>query len=175
MTPADRPTPTRVLLADNHLLVLQATRRVLERHPDIRVIAQATDGRTALGQALCLQPDVALIDLRIKGLVNGIEVARRISQALPATSVLLFSEFDKLDYARAILRSGASGYLAKTVAGTELADAVRRADRGEIVLGPAIMRDLPRLMRRCRRAPTEGDAPVGVRQGPVGVEIHAEH
>jgi DNA-binding NarL/FixJ family response regulator len=142
-----RPDPVRVLIADDHLLVLEATRCVLQRHRDILVVGEATDGIKAVEHALSLKPDVVLIDIHMPGL-NGIEAARQINQRLPSTAVLILTALDDDDYVRAGFRAGASGYLLKTIGGEDLVDSVRRVSRGETVLHPSITAKLLGMIRQ---------------------------
>jgi PAS domain S-box-containing protein len=137
--------PIRVVIADDHALFREGTRRILDRQPDIAVIAEAADGLRAVEAILLYKPDVALLDIRMDGL-NGIEVARQIHAQGVGTASLILSAHDDDDYVRALLEAGASGYLLKTIRANDLVDAVRRAHMGEIVLDPAIASKIVRLV-----------------------------
>jgi DNA-binding NarL/FixJ family response regulator len=140
----------RVLIAEDHTLVREGTRDILQREPDLSVVAEADRGDRVLGLLRAAEPDVALVDLRLPGL-SGIDVAREAAEASLATRVLILSAFDDEEYVVAALDAGASGYLTKTIPSTELVDAVRRAHAGQVVLQPALAARLAsRLQRRPR-------------------------
>lgn len=136
--------PIRVLIADDHAVVREGTRRILEERPDIQVLAEATDGEDALEQATHLLPDVALLDIRLPKL-NGVEATRRLRSASPKTRVLILSAYDDDDYVFALMEAGAAGYLLKTAPATEVVEAVRAVARGETVLHPTIAQKIARL------------------------------
>lgn len=125
----------RVLIADDHTLVREGTRQILEREGDLAVVGEAARGDDAVALAAELQPDVLLVDLRMPGL-NGIEVARRAASA--AVRVLLLSAYDDDSYVAEALGAGASGYLLKTTPGRELVEAVRAVHAGTTVLEDSI-------------------------------------
>jgi DNA-binding NarL/FixJ family response regulator len=137
--------PIRVVIAEDHALVREGTRRILEQQPDITVVGEAEDGARAVAMTVRLNPDVALLDIRMPDL-NGVEATRQIRQQAPDTAVLILSAHDDDHYVRALLEAGASGYLLKTVHEDELVDAVRRVHAGETVLHPAIARKVGRLL-----------------------------
>jgi len=127
----------RVLLADDHLVVREGTRQIIEREPDLVVVAEANDGREAVALAEKECPDVALLDISMP-VMNGIEATKEIKKICPRTAVLVFTAYDYDEYVFAILEAGAAGYLLKNVRGGELIDALRRVYAGESVLHPAI-------------------------------------
>ena len=148
-----------VLIAEDHTLVREGTREILEREPDLTVVAEADRGDTALALLRRDRPDVALVDLRLPGL-SGIEAARQTADAALPTRVLILSAFDDEEYVVAALDAGAAGYLLKTIPSVELVDAVRRARGGEVVLQPVLAARLAgRLGRRRPRglSPREQD------------------
>jgi NarL family two-component system response regulator LiaR len=126
-----------VVLVDDHALLREGTRQILERAGGFRVVAEAADGDEAVAVVEAHQPDVVLLDVRLPG-QNGVEVARRIGTVAPATRVLMLSAFDEIDYVRAALSAGVAGYLLKTTPGDELVGAVRAACGGMTVLDPAL-------------------------------------
>jgi DNA-binding NarL/FixJ family response regulator len=134
----------RVLVAEDHTLVREETRDLLDRQPDIEVVGEAGDGASAVEQAMRLHPDVALFDIRLPR-VNGIEATRQVRDGAPATAVLILSAYDDDDYVVQALDAGARGYLLKTVRSAELVDAVRRVYRGETVLHPDISQRISHL------------------------------
>lgn len=142
----DMPSgPITVLLADDHVLVREGTRRLLEAEPDIRVVAEAGDGIEAVEQAISAQPNVAIVDVAMPGM-TGIEATRHIKAHLPNVAVLALTAYDDDQYVLALLDAGAAGFLLKDVRGQELVDAVRAVHRGEAVLQPTI------AVRALRRA-----------------------
>src|SRR5215471_10738808 len=138
-----------VLIAEDHTLVREGTREILEREPDLTVVAEAERGDLALALMRDVRPDVALVDLRLPGL-SGIETARQSAADGLATRVVILSAFDDEEYVVAALDAGAAGYLTKTIPSGELVDAVRRARAGEVVLQPALA---ARLASRLRHRP----------------------
>jgi NarL family two-component system response regulator LiaR len=127
----------RILLADDHVVVREGTRRILEREPDLLVVAEAGDGQEAISLADQHRPDVAVVDVSMP-VMSGIEATRGIKERAPRTAVLVFTAYDYDEYVFAILEAGAAGYLLKDSRGSELVNAVRRVHAGESVLHPAI-------------------------------------
>jgi len=127
----------RILLADDHAIVREGTRRVLEAEDDMEVVAEAGDGEEAVKQATRLKPDVAIIDIAMPRL-NGIEATKQIKELVPATAVLILTVFDNDRYVFSLLEAGAAGYLLKNVRGSELVEAIRSVYNGESVLYPTI-------------------------------------
>lgn len=130
-----------VFIAEDHTLVREGTRQILECQEDLRVVGEADRGDVAAGQIVTLHPDVALLDVRLPGM-NGIDATARIVADCPGTKVLILSAHDDEDYVLAAFKAGAVGYLLKTAPGREVVEAVRCAHRGETVLQPAISRML---------------------------------
>lgn len=124
----------RVLLADDHTVVRECLAAALASSSDVRVVGEAGDGVTAIELAMSLRPDVAVIDITMPGL-NGIEVARRLHADLPQTRVLVLTMHEDEEYVLHMVRSGASGYLLKHVATTELLAAVRTLASGGVHFG----------------------------------------
>ena len=139
----------RILLAEDHALVRQGTRRILEEHPDLQVVGEAEDGEQALELVKRLNPDVAILDIRMPGL-SGVDVVRQINGNSPATRILILSAFDDDEYILALMEAGVSGYLLKTAQANELVDAVRRVAEGKNVLHPDIAMKIARLWARRR-------------------------
>ena len=157
--------PIRVMLADDHVLVREGTRRLLEAEPDIEVVAEAGDGISAVEQAVASQPDVLIIDVAMPGM-SGIEATRHIKQQLPKVAVLALTAYDDDQYVLALLNAGAAGFLLKDVRGQELVTAVRSVHRGEAVLQPAIA---VRALRQAvsHRSPTVSMPPLSDREMEV--------
>jgi NarL family two-component system response regulator LiaR len=129
----------RVLLADDHVLVREGTKGLLEREQDIQVVAEAGDGEEAVRFAAETRPDVVLIDIAMPKL-NGIEATKQIKELAPTTAVLVLTAYDDDAYVFALLEAGAAGYLLKNVRTRDLVEAVRATHAGESVLHPAIAR-----------------------------------
>jgi DNA-binding NarL/FixJ family response regulator len=138
-----------VLIAEDHTLVREGTREILERAPGLSVVGEAERGDLALALLRRQEPDVALVDLRLPGM-SGIETARRAAEAGLATRVVILSAFDDDEYVVAALDAGAAGYLTKTIPSAELVDAVRRARDGAVVLQPALAARLASRLRQRR-------------------------
>jgi DNA-binding NarL/FixJ family response regulator len=158
--------PIRVMLADDHVLVREGTRRLLEAEPDIEVIAEAGDGISAVEQAIASQPDVLIIDVAMPGM-TGIEATRQIKQQLPKVAVLALTAYDDDQYVLALLNAGAAGFMLKDVRGQELVTAVRSVHRGEPVLQPAIAVRALRQAAVSHRSPTVSMPPLSDREMEV--------
>jgi two-component system, NarL family, response regulator LiaR len=129
----------RVVIADDHAVVREGTRILLERENDIEVVGEAADGEEAIKLIEELKPDVAMLDISMPK-VSGIEVTRRIKPRFPSLAVLILTAYDNDEYVFALLEAGAAGYLLKDVNGREIVEAVRSVYSGESVLHPSIAR-----------------------------------
>ncbi len=136
--------PISIVIADDHALMREGTRRILEQHPDLVVVGEADNGRQALEVIERLQPDVAILDIRMPE-VSGVEVVRQIKVSCPHTKSLIFTAYDDDDYILALMEAGAAGYLLKTAKEGELIDSIRKVHLGESVLHPAIAMKVARL------------------------------
>lgn len=116
-------TTVRILVADDHEIVRQGLRALLEAQPGWQVVAEAVDGREALDKAKRLHPDVVVLDVSMPNL-NGLEATRQIRKALPQTEVLILTMHDSEQLVREVLEAGARGYVLKSDAGRELVTAV---------------------------------------------------
>jgi len=125
----------RVLLADDHALVRQGLRLILEREGDLEVVAQASDGAEAIALALAEELDLAILDVSMPKL-TGIQAARRLAEHRPDLRVLILSMHDNEEFFFEALRAGASGYVLKSAADEDLLAACRAALRGEPFLYP---------------------------------------
>ena len=129
--------PIHVLVADDHRLYREGVRKMLGMAPDIEIVGEATTGDEAITQALALQPDVILMDLKMPG-VNGIEATRRILYASPRIGVLVLTMFETDETVFAAMRAGARGYLLKDVDQEDVIRAVKAVSRGDAIFSPAI-------------------------------------
>ncbi|MCC7355050.1 MAG: response regulator transcription factor [Anaerolineae bacterium] len=144
--------PINILLADDHNLVREGTREILEHHEDLRVVGEAGNGQEAVDLALLLCPDVVIMDISLP-VLNGLEATRQIKQGLPQTAVLVLTAYDDDQYVFAMLEAGAAGYLLKNARGSELVQAVREVHEGESVLSPAIAKKVVQRLARDKKAP----------------------
>jgi two-component system NarL family response regulator len=127
----------RVLLVEDHRMVREALREVLMRVADMEVVGEAGDAQDGLAQALALAPDVIVLDIRLPDL-NGIEVAARLRDSGSKAKIVALSAFSDKRFVTEILRSGASGYVTKSAAGTELERAIRAVAAGQGYFSPEI-------------------------------------
>jgi DNA-binding NarL/FixJ family response regulator len=127
----ERP-PIRVVLADDHSVVRAGIRRILETVPDIRVVAEAGDGRQAIEAVGATRPDVAVLDVKMPE-VTGIAAARWIHENAPSTAVLVLTAYDDDPYVFAVLQAGANGYVLKSADAEEIVRAVRSVHAGRPV------------------------------------------
>jgi DNA-binding NarL/FixJ family response regulator len=128
---------TSVVLVDDHPLVRQGMRAVIDAHPDIEVVGEASDGAEAVRVCAETQPDVVLMDLQMPGL-NGIEAAKRIRPASPSTAVLVLTMYDDDAMVFEAIAAGAVGYLLKGSDGTDIVAAIQSAAQGQAVFGAAL-------------------------------------
>ena len=143
-----------VLLADDHAVVRQGLRALLEAEGDIVVVGEVENGRHAVAQAKKLLPDVVVMDVAMPGM-NGAEATRQIVRNVPSTRVLVLTSYGDDDYVTQLLDAGASGYLLKQTAAAELLKAIRQVRGGNVFFSPAIAK---RLRQEDREA-TVGNQP----------------
>jgi DNA-binding NarL/FixJ family response regulator len=127
----------KILLVEDHKIVREGTRQLLEQAPDMNIVGEAADGLEAVRLVAELHPNVVVMDVRMPKL-NGIEATRTITTHFPEIRILILSAYDDDSYVFPLLEAGASGYLLKTASGTELAEAIRRVAAGETALSPRI-------------------------------------
>jgi two-component system, NarL family, response regulator LiaR len=127
----------RVLIADDHALVREGTRRMLEQEADMQVVGEAGDGEETVKLACELKPDVAIVDISMPKL-DGIEATKQIKERCPSVTILILSAYDDDQFIFSLLEAGAAGYLLKSVRSREFVDAVRAVHAGESVLHPSI-------------------------------------
>ncbi|MBN9390490.1 MAG: response regulator transcription factor [Chloroflexi bacterium] len=132
-------TRITVLLADDHTVLRQGIRALLETQPDMAVVGEATNGREAVELARKLHPAVILMDISMP-ILNGLEATRQIKKELPECQVVVLTMHENEEYLVNILQAGATGYVLKQAADRELIEAVRIASRGDTYLYPRIAR-----------------------------------
>ena len=143
----------RVIIGEDHAIVREGTRELLEREEDIEVVGEAANGAEALALAEQVRPDVAILDISMP-VMSGIEATEKIKAVCPATAILILTQYDSDQYVFALLAAGAAGYLLKDVPAAEVIRAVRAVHGGEPVLHPAIARKV-----LARFAAAEGSVP----------------
>jgi len=129
----------RVAIADDHAIVREGIRALLAADEGIEVVGEASDGAEAIDLAGKTPLDVLLMDIAMPGL-GGLEAAAAIHRANPEVKILVLSQYDNPEYVRRFLRLGASGYVLKRAAGTELVSAIRAVARGGLVIDPSVAR-----------------------------------
>jgi len=143
----------RVLLVEDHNVVREGLRLLLNAQPDMQVVAEATDGRAAVELAKQSFPDVAVVDIAMPE-VDGIEATRLIRVACPQARILMLTMYESETYCLRAMEAGATGYVLKRAASEELIGAVRAVARGEIFLDPSVGHKLlDRLTHRGRGGP----------------------
>jgi two-component system response regulator NreC len=131
----------RLLLADDHAVLRSGLRLLLNAEPDMEVVGEAGDGAEALERSLKLQPDVVLMDITMGGM-SGLAATRAIRDRLPQTKVLVLTMHNDEEYLRQMMEAGATGYVVKRAADTELAVAIRAVHRGEVFVYPSLTKVL---------------------------------
>ena len=160
-------TPIRVLLADDHEVVRVGLRSLLEIEPDMRVVAEAGDGATAIREAQAHRPDVVIMDVRMEP-TDGIAACREIKSLLPETGVLMLTSFGTEEAVLAALMAGASGFLLKNAGRAEVLRAVRAVARGESLLDTAVTRRVTeQLVALATRAEHDEVAQLSAREREV--------
>lgn len=144
----------KVLLVDDHTIVRQGLRMLLDTQPDIRIVGETGDGRDAIEKASQLMPDVILMDLSMPGM-NGLEACRRITESCPGTRILALTMHDNEEYFFQALSSGAAGYILKKADPAELVNAIRVVHQGGAFLCPSLAKSL--VADFLRRGDTGGE------------------
>jgi DNA-binding NarL/FixJ family response regulator len=169
------PTPlkTRVLVADDHPVVLSGLMRVLDQQADFQVVGHARDGAEAVERVLSEDVDLAILDVSMPRM-TGLQAAREITQRKPDVRVLMLSMHENEEYLFEALASGASGYVLKTAVDRDLVAACRAAMRGEPFLYPGAVRALIREhLDRARRGEPARTDPLTPREQEI-VKLIAE-
>jgi DNA-binding NarL/FixJ family response regulator len=154
----------RVLLADDHRIVAEGLRGLLE--PEFEVVAVVEDGRALLEAARSLQPEVVVADITMP-LINGIEVTSRLAKEQPGVKVVILTMHREEAYARRALEAGASGYVLKVAAPGELILAIRAALSGKVFVTPELAGELAGVAARCRQDAADPSASMTPRQREI--------
>ena len=131
----------RILIADDHAVLREGMRRLLEQESDMEVIGEANDGQEAIKMATELEPDVILMDIVMPNL-SGVEATRLIKKAKPSSCILILTAYSDIRYILGLLEAGASGYLLKSARSDEIVGAIRAVRSGESVLDSLATRKL---------------------------------
>jgi two-component system NarL family response regulator len=129
--------PIKVMIIDDHPIVREGLKAMIDRRPDMTVVGEAENGREALERFLSLRPDVALVDLRMPE-VDGLEAITNIIQEVPTARLIVLTTFDEDENIYRALRAGAKAYLLKDVPRQELIDCIRAVSEGRTLIPPAI-------------------------------------
>ena len=129
--------PIRVVLVDDHPVVLGGLRALLDSLPDFEVVGQATDGEAGVREVVLTKPDVVLMDIRMPG-IDGLEATRRIRESTEGVAVLVLTMFDDDDTVFGAMRAGAQGYLLKGADQVEIDRAIRAVVAGEAIFSPGV-------------------------------------
>ncbi len=151
------PVNIRVLLVDDHPVVLGGLKALLSTIDGIDVVAEAGDGQSAIEQAQLLTPDVVLMDLRMPGM-DGIEATRRVRAAVPAVAVLVLTMYDDDASVLTAMQAGAGGYLLKGAEQEEIVGAIRAVAAGQAIFGPGIAARVLNLFSAAAAVPEKADA-----------------
>ncbi len=136
-------TPIRVILADDHAVVREGTRQLLERELDIDVVGEATNGAEAVRMVETLRPKVVVMDVRMPTM-GGLEATKAIKSRFPEVEVLVMTAYEDDEFVFTLLEAGASGYLLKTAPVKELVKAIHEVAEGQSALDPSIARKVLR-------------------------------
>jgi two-component system, NarL family, response regulator NreC len=130
--------PTRVVLADDHVLVRQSLKSLLERE-GFQVVAEASDGQEAVRHVGSLQPEIVVMDISMP-ILNGLNAAREMSRTCPKTKTILLTQHDEGQYVSEALDAGVKGYVLKNQVASDLLLAIRQVSRGQVYLSPGVSR-----------------------------------
>jgi two-component system response regulator DevR len=144
----------RILIVDDHEVVRLGLRALLEKQPNLDVVAEAATAREALEKTRDYNPDVVVMDIRLKG-GSGIEACQEITEAYPETKVIMLTSYAEDEMLFSAIRAGAAGYVLKQIGGDDLIRAIEAVGRGEALLDPAVTQ---RVFQEVRKAAREEEA-----------------
>jgi len=158
----------KILIADDHAVLREGMRNLLDEEADFEVVGEAGDGEEAARLAAELKPDVVVMDIVMPNL-NGIEATKLIKKNTPSAAVLILTAYSDIRYILGLLEAGAAGYLLKSARGSEIAEAIRAVRSGESVLDPVVTHKL--LQRVVGSAKYEGEEGGGGKLTPRENEV----
>ena len=157
----------RVLLADDHAILRQGLKLLIESQPDMAVVGESADGNGVLDQATALKPDIVVMDISMPGM-NGLVATRTLKRLQPEVTVVALTRHDDDTYLEELLRAGASGYVLKQSAPRELLQAIRAVAAGGVYLDPAMTAQFAhRLLARKPEVSSQSHAPISERESEV--------
>lgn len=162
----EQPQAITVLIIDDHPLVREGVRNFLQRQRDITVVGEAGSGQEGLRLASDLAPDVVLMDL-VMPEMDGVETTRRLKQISPSTQVIVLTSFDDDEHILPAIRAGALSYILKDVSTAALAEAVRKAARGEVTMTPQVAARVMEELRQGGQPSSQADADLSEREVEV--------
>jgi two-component system, NarL family, response regulator NreC len=154
--------PIRVVLADDHILVRQGLKSLLERE-EFKVVAEASDGQEAVRQVESLHPDIAIMDISMP-MLNGIDAARELGRSCPKTKTILLTQHDEDQYVSEALEAGVKGYVLKSQVASDLVQAIQQVSRGQVYLSPGVSRAVMEAYRSKSERPAD---PLSARERQV--------
>jgi DNA-binding NarL/FixJ family response regulator len=154
--------PIRIVLADDHVLVRQGLKSLLERE-GFQVVAEASDGQEALRHVKSLQPEIAVMDISMPTL-NGLNAAREVRRASPKTKTILLTQHDESQYIRDALEAGVKGYVLKSQVASDLVLAIRQVSLGQVYLSPGVS---SAVMEAYQSKSEQSKNPLTLREGQV--------
>lgn len=146
-TSAMRPDVMKVILVDDHAVVREGVRAILELYEDVQVVGEYANGTEALNGAPSVSPDVALVDLKMPG-ISAVETIRGLRERIPTIKIMVFTSFGEDTLIRATLDAGATGFLIKDAMQDDLIRAIRSVAQGQPYLAPAAQRQLLELLKK---------------------------
>jgi two-component system response regulator DevR len=147
-------TRQRILVVDDHEVVRLGLRALLDEHPNFEVVAEAATAREAIEKTNSYQPDVVVMDIRLKG-GSGIEACQEIISTSPDTKVIMLTSYAEDEMLFSAIRAGAAGYVLKQIGGDDLVRAIEAVGRGEALLDPTVTQ---RVFQEVRKAAREEEA-----------------
>jgi two-component system response regulator DevR len=147
-------TRQRILLVDDHEVVRLGLKALLDKHPEFEVVAEAASANEAVEKTKAYEPDVVVMDIRLKG-GSGIEACERITEEYPDTKVIMLTSYAEDEMLFSAIRAGAAGYVLKQIGGDDLVKAIESIGRGEALLDPAVTQ---RVFQEVRKAAREEEA-----------------
>lgn len=156
----------RILLVDDHAILREGLKALLEYYDDMEVVGEAQDGVEALNQARILHPDIIVMDIAMP-VMGGIEATRLVHQQYPEIHVLVLTQYDDWRYIQPILQAGASGYVTKRALGTDLITALRTVNRGETFLQPNVASTITEQIRQQAKSEVIANEPLTPREQEI--------